>query len=248
MILTDVHAHLEFFNEKVDGVVKRAEEAGVKTIITAGIDPATNRQALELAKKYEIVKAAIGLYPIDALKMSEEEIDDELQFIKAHADQIAGIGEIGLDYQETEDRERQQKIFERQIQLAAELDLPIIAHSRKAESAVIATLKRLNASKVVLHAFHGSMALAKEGVDAGFFFSIPANIGRSEHLQRMVSELPLSHMFTETDAPFLAPEKDGQSEPAMVAETVRKIAEIKGTEPEETANMLFQNYQQIFSK
>ena len=100
MILVDVHAHLDLkeFDSDLDEVIKRAEVAGVKAIISNGINYKSNRKTLELSKKYSIIKPALGLYPDDAIKLTQEQIQDELNFIEKNKDKIIAIGEVGLDY------------------------------------------------------------------------------------------------------------------------------------------------------
>ncbi len=247
MNLVDVHAHLELIgSSEMGAVVARAEEKGVKAIITNSVDAATIRKALHLQKEFGIVKAALGLYPIDALKMSDSEMDRELEFIESKSDIFVAFGEIGLDYQETEDRKRQQEIFERQLRLAKKLNKPVIVHSRKAETEIVETLISMGCKKVILHAFHGSIKLVKAAVDSGFSLSIPSNILRSSHFQKIAEVVPLHGLFTETDAPFLGPFAGGRSEPAYVEMSVKKIAEIRKMSAEEVTSQLYANYLEMF--
>ncbi len=247
MKLVDVHAHLWIIDEAGRKLaVARAEEKGVKVIVNNSVDAASNRKSLQLQEEFGIVKAALGLYPIDALKMSDSEIDAELRFMGKNSDSFVAVGEVGLDYQETEDRKRQQGIFERQLQLAKKLNKPAIVHSRKAEKEVIETLVRSGCKKVILHAFHGSIKLVKLAVDSGFSFSIPSNILRSSHFQKIAEIVPLQNIFTETDAPFLGPFKDRKSEPAYVEMSVRKIAYIKKMAADAVAGQLYANYLEMF--
>jgi TatD DNase family protein len=251
MMLADLHAHLDIIKEeKLDGLVDRAKKAGVKAIITAGVDKKSNRKCLELQEQFYIVKASLGLYPTEASKLSDSEIGEELAFIRGNKDKIVGIGEIGLDYQEAEDddeKEKQQILFEKQLELAKILDIPAIVHSRKAEKEVVETLIKLDCKKVVLHAFHGKINLVKEAIEKGFYFSIPTNIVRSSQFQAIVKAVNASNLLTETDSPFLATEKDGKSEPAHITETISEIAKIKGLEQEETANIIYSSYQKLFA-
>ncbi len=247
MNLADVHAHLWIIDEEERKLaVARAEEKGVKAIVNNSVDAASNRKSLQLQQQFRIVKAALGLYPVDALKMSDSEIDAELKFMEKNGCSFVAIGEIGLDYEETEDRKRQQEIFEKQLRLAKKLNKPVIVHSRKAEKEVVETLIGSGCKKVVLHAFHGSIKLVKVAVGNSFSFSIPSNIMRSSHFQGVAKAVPLENLFTETDAPFLGPFKDGRSEPAYVEMSVRKIAEIKRTSAGAVAGQLYANYLEMF--
>jgi TatD DNase family protein len=261
MILADVHCHLdhEYFRDKLDEVIRRAEGAGVKAIVTSGVNPETNRISLELAKKYKIVRAALGVYPIDALKREIEEmkypvrfgdtdVDSEIGFIEENKDRIAAIAEVGLDFLNSDERqkEEQEKVFRRFVELAKRIDKPLVVHSRKAEARVVEILEELKPKKVVLHCFSGRHHLVKQAIKNGWYLSIPCNIVRSEHFQKVVEFCPLAQLFTETDAPLLSPYKDRMNEPAFVAVTIQKIAEIKGMDAIEVANNLYLNYQRIF--
>lgn len=251
MLLADVHAHLDLVKrEELAGVVQRATTAGVKVIISNSVDPKSIRRALELHEQFGFVKAALGLYPTEAARLSEAAIEGELNFIRSCKDRIVALGEIGLDYQEAKgerERQQQQQLFERQLELAKQLGKPVIVHSRQAEKGVVETLIRCGCNAVILHAFHGSMKLVKATAEAGFYITIPTNIRRSSHFQAIVRELPLSRLLTETDTPYLAAEKEGKSEPSHIAATVARIAAIKGMAAEEVANILYSNYQRLFS-
>ena len=251
MLLADVHAHLDMIgdNER-KAVVDRAVAAGVKVIITNSVDPKSIRKTLELQQTFKIVQAALGLYPTEAARLSAAAIEGELNFIRSCKDRVVALGEIGLDYQEAKgDRERQQQqqLFERQLELANQLGKPVIIHSRQAEKNVVETLTRFGCKRVVLHAFHGSLKLVQAAAEAGFYITIPTNLRRSSHFQAIVKQLPLSRLLTETDAPYLAAEKDGKSEPSHIAATVERIAAIKAMAPEEVANILYSNYQRLFA-
>lgn len=247
MDFADVHAHLELIDAgKLKAAVARAEEAGVRSIITNGVDSATNRKALQLQEEFGIVKAALGIYPVNAAAMEYSAIDTELKFMKENKDLLAALGEIGLDYQETKDRKKQQDAFESQLELARQLRKPVIVHSRGAEQEVVETLLRSGNTEVILHAFHGSMKLVKKAADAGFCFSIPSNIIRSSHFQKMAELLPIENVLTETDAPYLGPEKDGYSEPAYVARTVAKIAELRRQPVQGVADAVYKSYRKMF--
>lgn len=248
MLLADVHAHIGLFRpDEVSGVVDRAASAGVKAIINNGIDVKSNRVCLELASRYNLVKAALGLYPVDALQLTDEEIDAELAFIKKNRSRVAGIGEIGMDFLKAGEQVRQRDIFLRQVELATSMRKPVIVHSRKAEAEVVDALVSSGARKVVMHCCMGSMKVIRKADDAGFCFSIPALIVRNSHFRKVVEVVQGTQILTETDAPFLSPREGERSEPAMVAESVKVIAEIKGITSEECANAVFSNYQRLFS-
>ncbi len=258
-IFVDVHAHIdhELFAKDLDAVIDRAKLAGVKVIIANGVDPETNRIVLTMSKKYDLVKPAMGIYPPDALtneveegsyplKLKAYDLDEELKFIE-QSKPIA-IGEVGLDYKNGKDVVHQKKVFQAFIDLSNKLDIPIIVHSRKAESDVIEMLEASSAKKVVLHCFSGRFTLVRRAAKNGWSFSIPTNIVKSEHFQQLVKEVHISQLLTETDCPYLSPFPNTRNEPAFVVESVKKIAELKGMTVDDTASNIFMNYQKVFLK
>ena len=249
MLLVDAHAHLDHckFEKDLDEVIQRAKDNDVKAIINNGINPEKNRITLELAEKYDIVKAALGLYPIEALEMSEEDIDKELEFISKNKDKIVALGEVGLDYHwDKEKHDKQKKLFEKIIGLSEKLKKPLIVHSRNAEQDVLDMIESSNVKKVVLHCFGGSFDLTNKANDMNLFFSIPANVTRSNHFQKIVKEVNINKILTETDSPYLSPEPGKRNEPANIVKSVEKIAELKKMDVIEVANNIFMNYKDLF--
>ena len=248
----DVHCHLDFEGiiERLDEVIANAKKAGLKTIITSGITPETNRKILEIAEKYDIVKASFGLYPIDALTREEGKTDfnveEELKFWQKNKDRFISIGEVGLDYKNGKDKVMQKAVFEKVLETAKKLKKPVIIHSRKAEEDAINILESSGYKKVIMHCFSGKKNLVKRAYDLGYYFSIPTNVVRLQQFQEMVTEVDINHLFCETDAPFLSPFKDKRNEPAFVIESYKKIAEIKGLTLEETKKNIWMNFQKLF--
>jgi len=250
MIIADVHCHLDYFEEKqCEEVLANSQKAGVKAIITNGTSPESNRISLELSRKNPIVKAALGLHPQFIEKFDDSLIQNEINFIKEHKKEIVAIGEIGLDYHWVKDKaliKRQKKLFKIQINLAKELSLPIIVHTRDAESDSVEMILSSGIKKVIMHCFSGSKKMIDEYFEKRFMFSIPTNIVRSRHFQMMAEMLPLSQLLTETDAPFLSPYEGKDNEPAFIKESIKKISEIKKMDENEVANILYSNYQKTF--
>jgi TatD DNase family protein len=251
-MLVDIHLHLHFpqYDEDREEVIKRAEQAGVNVLINSGTEHHTNLQVLELAKKYSIVKASLGIYPRYAEKISEKELEDELEFIKSKKDEIIAIGEIGLDFKEVSGEEgiaKQVNAFKKIVSTLKHLDKPFIIHSRKAELKTIEILEELKPKKVVFHCFSGGYKLAKRIEENGWHVSIPCNIEKSEHFQGVVNLLSINSLLTETDGPYLAPKGESRCEPSFIKRTIKKIAEIKKMNEEEVENNIFLNYQKVFS-
>jgi TatD DNase family protein len=258
MILLDAHCHLDhcFFKDDLDNVIENAKKAGVKVIITAGINPESNRKVLKLQEKYDIVKASLGIYPVDALQKEIDagdypmqpnifNPDKEIAWIKEQ-NPIA-IGECGMDFFWIKNKNKEQaELFQKMINMAEKLNVPIIVHSRKAERECVDMLKKSKIKKVILHCFSGKKKLVREAADLGWYFTVPTNIVRSHQFQDLVKMVNLSQLLTETDSPYLTPFKEKRNEPAFVVESVIKIAQLKGMDKEEVANNIFMNYQQLF--
>ncbi len=250
MAFVDVHAHLAYkdFEKDLDEVLERAKKAGVVSIIINGLNHENNKQCMELVKKYPgMLKAALGIYPTDAANMCEEEVEEAIDFIEKNAGKIAAIGECGLDYHHLTDMNDPQKsVFRKLISIAKKLDIPIIVHSRRAESDVIEELESNRAKKVVLHCFSGSMDLIKKAAGLGYYFSVPCNVVFSEHFQGLVKVVNINQLLTETDCPYLGPVKGERNEPKNVVGTVKKIAELKGFDAKEVENNILLNYKTLF--
>jgi len=256
-LFIDIHCHLD--HPKFDDlgkVIENAKKAGLKIILTNGINPETNRKTLEIAKKYDIVKAALGIYPVNQLvkeikegnypiKIEKFDVDEEIKFIKKNKNKITAIGECGLDGLDKENIKEQKIVFGKLINLAEKINKPIIVHSRKAEQDVIDMLESSRA-KVLLHCFSGRKHLVKKAAELGYYFSIPTNVVRAQNFQLMAEIVNINQLFCETDAPYLSPFKGRRNEPAFVVEAYKKIAEIKGMELEEVMNNIFLNYQKVF--
>ena len=256
-MLIDIHSHLDhpLIYKKIDEIITNAKNAGVRHIITNGIDPSTNRICLELSKKYDIVKCGMGIYPRSLLKKEVEEgystvnpafdIDEEIEFIRKHKKDIVAVSEVGLDFSFGENKQ-QIEDFEKMIKLAEDLKKPIVVHSRKAEQKCVEVLESSNLKNIVMHCFCGRKTLVKRICSNGWFFSIPTSIVRAEQFQMIVNEVPLSQLFCETDSPFLSPFKDKRNEPAFIVESYKKIAEIKKMDFTEVVNNVYMNWQKLF--
>ncbi|MBU1246130.1 MAG: TatD family hydrolase [Nanoarchaeota archaeon] len=244
-MLVDIHAHLDAksFKKDLDKVIERAKEAKVSVIINNGSNIESNRKTLEISKKYPIVKPALGLFPWDALELSEEEIYAEIDFIKK--EKPFAIGEVGLDYLKSKDK-KQKIVFEKFIELSEKLKIPIIIHSRKAEQDCLDMLSSSKSRKIILHCFNGNKKQIKFAEDKNFMFSIPTIIKRSKHFQDLVKKVSLKNILTETDSPFLAPFEKTRNEPAFIKETIKQISVDKKLNEEEVEKMIFMNFQHTF--
>lgn len=270
-IYFDCHAHINspsFSKEAISVLIKKAQEKNVKGIISVAETYEDCLDVLNVTKQYPtIILPGLGLHPIQPLvdengqrldkggrSSSLEEVYPVLELIKEHKDELACIGEVGLDFSPQflknveEEKEIQKQIFEKQIELANEFNLPLNVHSRSAGHYAIETLVGKNAKNVLLHAFDGKPGYALKGLQAGYYFSIPPSIKRSLQKQKLVKTVPLDRIILETDSPALSPEKNTINEPSNILISCEEIAKIKGVSVEEVARITTENAIKLFPK
>lgn len=242
----DAHCHFDLLD--TDKAISAARKAHVTCIISNGINPETNRKTLELSKQYPEVRAALGLYPTEALALSDATIKKELAFIRSNAESIVAIGEVGMDFKEDlEHHNKQRSLFSNIIELSNSLHKPLIVHSRKAEEACIELLEKHQARQVVMHCFSGKMSLVKKIISNGWTLTIPTCVKTSEHFQNVIALTPMNQLLCETDSPYLHPDKGWPNEPAQVIESYKMIAKIKNLSLKEIEKQLEINANALFS-
>src|SRR3989344_1520422 len=249
-MLVDIHCHLNFkdYDKDRDEVIKRAEKLNM-IIVDSGTNIEDNKKSLELSKRYKIVKSSLGLYPLHAVKLNEKQLENEINFIRENKDKIIAIGEIGLDKSEENcNFEKQVEVFKEVLSLAEKINKPVVIHSRKAEKECIDILETFKIKHIDMHCFGGNFKLVKKIQDNGWIFSIPTNIVRLFHFQKIVEETPMSQLLTETDSPYLSPYPEKRNEPSFVVETIKKISEIKKLDEEEAKKLIYMNFQKNFLK
>jgi TatD DNase family protein len=263
MGLFDVHAHLTHpdLAGDIEGVVARAEAAGLTTIVSNGLNPADNAAVLELARRFPMVKPALGLYPVDAVLADMLAAGESypgqreawptqvaIDWLRDHVEQAFAVGEIGLDGHWVKEPfwPAQDDAFRALVRLAMDAGKAIIIHTRKRERRTLELLDELGATRVNWHCFTGRLSLAREITRRGHYISIPANVRRSESFTRMLEALPRERLLLETDSPYLGPEKDRQNEPANVRQTAAFAAELWKTSEEAAAAQLAQNFEALF--
>lgn len=201
---------------------------------------------LLLASKHSMIRPAAGLYPTHL----DPDLAEKMRaFIRSHKDRLAAIGEVGLDYwivKEESEREIQREIFRGFIELSKELALPLNVHSRSAGRHAVRVLLESTADRVQLHAFDGKLSAAMPAVEAGFFFSIPPSVVRSEQKQKLAKKLPLSCLLIETDSPVLGSVPQARNEPANALVALKMIAELKGITVDEAAEAVAENTWRLY--
>src|SRR3989337_22261 len=242
MELIDAHAHMSdrACGTDLETVLQAAAEAGVVGIVTVSENLDDARTVLELAERFPLLKPCAGLYP-DVLDL--EAAEAMVAFIRAHEDRVVGIGEVGLDQWEV-----QEQALAKFVALSEELDLPLNIHSRSAGGHTVRFLQQHGARKVLLHAFDGKASAALEGIEAGYYFSIPPSVVRSRQKQKLLERLPLDRLILETDSPVLGPDPAARNEPRNVLVSCQAIAAAKGVSIEEEARATPANARRLFPK
>jgi len=250
MVLIDAHAHMadKAFAADLEAVLEAAAAVGVGGIITVGENLEDAQRVLELAEKFSLLKPCAGLYP-ETLDLAMA--DAMVTFIRAHRDRLVGIGEVGLDHwvvKEAEGWAVQEHTFAQFVALSEECDLPLNVHSRSAGRHTIRFLREKGARKVLMHAFDGKASAALEGIEAGYYFSIPPSVVRSPQKQKLLRHLPLDRLVLESDSPVLGPDPTARNEPKNVLVACEAIALAKGVSLAEAARVTTENALRLFPK
>jgi TatD DNase family protein len=253
MRLIDSHSHLNLpeFKKDLDEVIKRAKENYVIHTVVIGINPSTNKKALELSQVYpDFISPVIGFHPHEVKNLTEE----DYQELEANLDKVYAIGEIGLDWvKEYSPKEMQIEHFERQLELAKKHKKCVVLHLRGDESlweTAFTIIKKFLPLKFLSHCFTSDKNIARKILDLGGFISIPGIVTfqNAHSLREAVTYIPLDRLLIETDCPFLAPVpfRGKRNEPAFLIYTAQKIAEVKGLSLEEIAEKTTENTIQFF--
>ena len=244
----DTHCHLTYdFDDSIDTVIQHAKDAGVGALICATANPNDIDGALKIANTYDNVFVTTGIHPEYTDANPYDYLTDK---ILLHP-RVVGIGEIGLDYHYgTQTRDAQIKLFEKQLQIAYEHNMPIAVHTRDAEDDTRAILTdKFNG---VMHCFTSSWDLARTMLDRGFYFSASGilTFKNSESVRETFAKIPIDRIVIETDSPYCAPVpyRGNKCEPSMVIETAKVLAQIKNLQLSELETILFENTKRLYPK
>lgn len=254
--MIDSHAHLdmEAFDLDREGVLARAREAGVGTILSLGLidEKDSYRKALPLVRSREFLFTAVGCHPHDA-KLFDEKGGEGLLKELSRETRLLAIGEIGLDYHyNLSPPEVQRQVFRRKIRVARELGLPIIVHHRDAPQDLLAILDEERAREVagILHSFTADLATAERAIAEGFLISFSGilTFKNAASLREVARVLPLDRILIESDCPYLAPvpHRGRRNEPAFVWETARCLAEVREVPVSEVESATDENFRRFF--
>jgi TatD DNase family protein len=240
----DTHAHLDACAEPADVLVERAREAGVTRILSVGTRESSWRDTVAIAERHDAVVTALGIHPHEAADGDVVALRDAL----AH-EQAVAVGETGLDYyRDYAPRDAQRRIFDAQLELASELGLPVIVHTRAADQDTLAGLVGF-AGTVVLHCF-SSLPLLQPALEHGWYVSFAGNVTykNAHDLRSAAYAVPVEHLLAETDSPYLAPvpRRGRPNEPANVIHTVAALAHARNAEASELAAQIDANAERCF--
>jgi len=253
-MFTDTHSHIHFAKEfpDIDGILARAEAAGVSRQIIVGCTPKDSFQALDFVKKYSSHNfwSTLGVHPHSSNQWNED-IEQKFEELVKSEKKIVALGEIGLDYfRNLQPKDIQVAAFRGQLQLAKKLDLAAVVHVRDAWDDALQVLLEEGNTRVILHCFTGNSTHAKTCLDRGYFISFSGVVTypKNEYLRDIAIAVPEDKFLIETDCPYLTPQtyRGQRNEPAYVVETAKVLAKIRGVTLPDLAKQSTRNAQTIF--
>lgn len=244
----DAHCHIvsEYYDD-IENVIKNAIDNGVLKIIVNGYNMQSNREVLELVKKYDIVYGALGIQPEELYDYN----DNSLKFIEEHIndEKIIAVGEIGLDYHYDTDKDLQKELFKRQLEIAYKYNKPVIIHSR---DCIQETYNILKESKVkgTMHCYSGSKEMASEFIKIGFLIGVGgvSTFKNAKNIVDVIKNIDLEYIILETDSPYLTPEpyRGKRNEPMYIPIIGKRVADIKGLDIKEVERLTTDNARRLF--
>jgi len=255
MELIDTHAHLTYsqFHQDLDSYLVRSREAGVKTWITIATGPEEIGRVLELTAKYDNMYAALGFHPHEAKNIAPEHLT--LLKDSAKNEKVVAIGETGLDFfYDHSPRDTQKEIFRKHLHIAAEIQKPVVIHTRESfdESMEILDEFEGKLKNVVIHCYSGSITQTKYLLDKGYYISFTGIVTfkKTDDVRTAAKMVPLNRLMVETDCPFISPEpvrSKHPCEPAFLKHTAAKIAEVKNIPLEDFAEQVTATSKEFFN-
>ena len=251
--IVDTHCHLDMIDSgnDVDARVQTAAAAGVAPIITVGIDLPSSKNAVLLAARYQHIYATVGIHPHNVQGLTDSAYSELEELCKKP--EVVAYGEIGLDYvKQYAPRDTQRAHYERQVDLARKMQIPLVIHDREAHEDILHVLRNRApfAAGGIMHCFSGDWNFARKVLDLGFFISIPGVVTfkKAAAMQEVATKAPLDKLLLETDAPFLAPEplRGKKNVPEYILYAAQKIAELRGMSLAELARVTTENARHIF--
>ena len=257
MKIFDSHCHLDdrSYNRDINNVLERAQSAGVNRMMTIGINKRTSEIAVSLAQSHDRIYASVGVHPHDVENCNEAILEELVELAKNK--EVRAWGEIGLDFNRMySPRDDQEKWFSRQLEIAGRLDLPMIFHERDSNGRFLEMLKNNCSATIngVVHCFSGTFEELRRYLELGLHIGITGILtmkSRGAQLREMVSTIPANRLLVETDAPYLTPSPERnrhkRNEPAFVKSVLLKLAEVRGIDPEELSEVVWENTCKLYN-
>lgn len=255
--IIETHFHLDYLKEgSAEEILEKARSCGIERFMTIAVSPDNLEKVIDLTEQYSDVYGTLGIHPHDA-ELYTPEVE---KFIRKHlasdsrSTKLRAVGEIGLDYYyDNADRKIQRDVFESQLQIAVDLELPVVIHTREADEdtqAILSNFAPLMKNKGVIHSFTSGLELARYCVSEGFNLGINGIVtfNKAENVREVVADTPIEKILLETDAPFLTPVpyRGKENAPCYLPFIAEKIAEVKGLQTEEVLKICYQNSMQTF--
>lgn len=252
-MIFDSHAHYddEQFNDDREKVIKEIQEKGVIGVLNCGSDLRGTNMSFELANKYDFIYAAVGIHPSYADIVDEKLIEHLKEMCKNP--KVKAIGEIGLDYywDENPDKEIQKKAFRMQMELAKELNMPVVIHDRDAHKDTLDIMKEYPEVKGVVHCFSGSVEFAKECLKLGYYIGVTGVVTfkNAKVVKEVVKNVPMDRLLVETDCPYMAPtpHRGERNQSNFIEFIIKQIMELKNLSQEEVENNTIKNTKTLFN-
>ena len=252
MMLFDTHAHLNdaAFDQDREALLAGLQEKGIGLVMNAGCSLQASREVVEMAGQYPWLYAAVGSHPDAADEVTEEVLEEYRRLVADHP-KVRAIGEIGLDYYyETIPRDVQKQAFRMQMQLAQELDMPVIIHERNAHDDGMTIVKEFPKVKGVFHCYSGSAEMARQLVNMGWYigFTGVLTFKNARKAVETAASIPLDRIVLETDCPFMAPEpyRGKRNHPGYLPKMAEKLAQIRGMDVEEIIRITTENAKRLY--
>lgn len=252
-MIFDSHAHYDdesFDDDRDELIEEQHKKDGVIGILNCGASLKGSRDSVDLANKYNFIYAAVGIHPEEANEFNEDVLKELRELTKN--ERVKAIGEIGLDYywEENPSKTIQREVFIRQMQLATELDLPVVIHDREAHGNTLDIIKMFPKVKGTVHCFSGSVEFAQECLKRGYYigFTGVVTFKNAKKIIEVVKEVPLERMLVETDCPYMAPVpfRGKRNQSNYISYIIKTISEIKGVSEDEVEEITMKNAKRLF--
>lgn len=246
----DTHAHYddEKFDSDREAVLSALPSKGVHAVLNAACDMESCLSSIRLSQTYDFIYASVGMHPHSAESFTQQDLETIASYTKQP--KVVAIGEIGLDYHyDFSPREIQKQVFERQIQLALDLDLPIIVHDREAHADTMELLKKYQ-PRGILHCYSGSAEMAKEILKLGMYiaFGGAVTFKNARKVLESAASVPLDRLLVETDCPYMTPEpqRGTRCDSSLIAYTAQKLAELHQIDPQSLLDQTCKNAYEVY--